>query len=227
MRLRFADCVVDTDQRQVFRGDHGVALSSKAYQLLVLLLEARPKALAKEKLYLELWPDTFVVPANLANLIGEIRAALGDSASSPRFIRTLHGFGYAFAAGVEVEEPRPVTAENLLPHWIMWSGMTFPLRTGENIIGRAPTIQICIDESGVSRRHARIVIEAEGATLEDLGSKNGTFVNGERIGTPRKLVSGDELHLGSVDVTFHSASEGLSTLTAAHPPGRRTREGSA
>jgi DNA-binding winged helix-turn-helix (wHTH) protein len=141
MQLLFADCVVDTDQRQVFRGGRPVALSPKAYHLLLLLLEARPKALAKEKLNLQLWPDTFVVEANLANLIGEIRAALGDSPRRPRFIRTLHGFGYAFSADVESEQPRP-GADELLPHWILWNGKTLPLRTGENVIGRGPAVQI-------------------------------------------------------------------------------------
>jgi DNA-binding winged helix-turn-helix (wHTH) protein len=216
MRLRFADCVVDTDQRQVFRGDRAVALSSKAYQLLMLLLEARPKALAKEKLYLELWPDTFVVPANLANLIGEIRAALGDSANRPRFVRTLHGFGYAFSASVDLDRPDQAAAADL-PYWVEWRGRTLPLRTGENVLGRAPTVPIRIDASGVSRLHARIVVAADGATLEDLESKNGTFVNGERIATARKLVSGDELRLGPAGLTFCSASPDSSTMTAVEP----------
>jgi DNA-binding winged helix-turn-helix (wHTH) protein len=220
MQLRFADCVVDTDRRQIFRGGRAAALSSKAYQLLALLIEARPKALEKEKLYHQLWPDTFVVPANLANLIGEIRAALGDSAHRPRFIRTLHGFGYAFSADVEVGQSHPGAADELLPHWIMWNGKTLPLRTGENVIGRGPGVQIRLDESGVSRRHARILIASEGATIEDLESKNGTFVHGERIATARRIASGDELRFGPVDVTFHSAPQGLSTLTAADPADR-------
>jgi DNA-binding winged helix-turn-helix (wHTH) protein len=216
MRLRFADCVVDTDQRQIFRGERAVALSSKAYQLLTLLLEARPKAVAKEKLYFQLWPDTFVVQANLANLIGEIRAALGDSAHHSRFIRTLHGFGYAFSSDVEVEQPSPAAADELPPHWILWNEKSLPLRMGENVIGRGPTVQVPLEERGVSRRHARILIEVQGATIEDLESKNGTFVQGERIATARKLASGDELRFGPVSVTY-STSQGLSTWTVVEP----------
>jgi DNA-binding winged helix-turn-helix (wHTH) protein len=217
MQLRFADCLVDTDRRQIFRGGRQVALSPKGYQLLTLLLEARPKALAKEKLYLQLWPDTYVVEANLANLIGEIRAALGDSAHRPRFIRTLHGFGYAFSSDVEVGQPHEGAADQLLPHWIVWNGKTLPLRSGENVIGRGPAVQIRLDESGVSRRHARILIGADSATIEDLESKNGTFVRGERISAARGIASGDELRFGPVAVTFHFASRGMSTLTAGDP----------
>jgi DNA-binding winged helix-turn-helix (wHTH) protein len=216
MELRFADCVVDTEQRQVFRSGRAVALSPKAYHLLLLLLEARPRALAKEKLYLQLWPDTFVVGANLANLVGEIRAALGDSPRRPRFIRTLHGFGYAFSFDVEVDLPRSDASE-LPPYWILWKAKTLPLRTGENVIGRGPGVQVRLDESGVSRRHARVLIAAQGATLEDLQNKNGTFVHGERIATARELASGDELRFGPVTVTFHAAPQGSATQTLAEP----------
>lgn len=217
MQLRFADCLVDTDRRQIFRAGREVALSPKGYQLLTLLLEERPKALAKEKLYLQLWPDTFVVEANLANLIGEIRAALGDSAHRPRFIRTLHGFGYAFSSDVEVGQLHPAAVDEPLPHWIAWREHTLPLRAGENVIGRGPEVQIRLNESGVSRRHARILIEGERITIEDLGSKNGTFVRGERIAAARSLGSGDELRFGPVRVTFQSASPSMSTLTVADP----------
>jgi DNA-binding winged helix-turn-helix (wHTH) protein len=222
MQLRFADCAVDTDQRQVFRGGCAVALSPKAYHLLLLLLEARPKALAREALYLQLWPDTFVVEANLPNLIGEIRAALGDSPRRPRFIRTLHGFGYAFSFAVEVDSPSADAGERP-PYWILWKDNTLPLKTGENVIGRNPGVQVRLDESGVSRRHARLLVAAHGATLEDLQSKNGTFVNGERIATVRELVSEDELRFGPVTVTFHGASHSSATQTLAEPeePGDR------
>lgn len=214
MQLRFADCLVDTDRRQVFRGEQPVALSPKGYLLLMLLLEARPKAVDRDKLYRQLWPDTFVVPANLANLVGEIRAALGDAAHEPRFIRTLHGYGYAFVADVEVGEADQEEVEALPPHWIVWNGQTLPLRAGENVVGRGAGVHVRIDEPGVSRHHARILVDGDNATIEDLKSKNGTFVGGERIGAARRLVSGEVLRFGPVGVTFHSSSQGMTTLTA-------------
>ena len=60
----------------------------------------RPKALSKAEIHKALWPDTFVTETNLANLVVELRAALGDDAQSQRIVRTLPRFGYAFCAEV-------------------------------------------------------------------------------------------------------------------------------
>lgn len=209
MAFRVGDCVIDTDSRQLLRAGGPVTISPKAYQLLTLLLDARPKALSKQELHEALWSDTFVVEANLSNLIGEIRSALGDSARTPRIIRTLHGFGYAFAGEAHVVEARPARGAPIC--WLSREWDEFPLRAGENIVGRGPEAHVRFEASGVSRRHARIVIAAEGMFIEDLGSKNGTMVRGERIGAPRPLADGDDLSIGSVRVLFRVASPGGAT----------------
>lgn len=92
----FGEFVLNPDAREVRRGTEPVLLSPKAYQLLELLVVNRPKAFSKSALQDALWPDTFVVEKNLVNLIAEIRIALGDDAAHPRFVRTIHRFGYAF-----------------------------------------------------------------------------------------------------------------------------------
>jgi DNA-binding winged helix-turn-helix (wHTH) protein len=213
MELRFADCVIDTDRRQVFRGDREVTLSPKAYHLLTLLVDARPKAVAKQRLCEQLWPDTHVVDANLSNLIGEIRAAIGDRGHAPRFIRTLHGFGYAFSSDGEVVKAGAEGPTGSLACWLVCNGQTLPLMVGENVIGRDSGVQIRLDAPGVSRRHARIVVECDSAVIEDLNSKNGTRVLGNRIAAPHTLTNRDELSLGSVRLTFHMAAPGASTET--------------
>ena len=96
MRVSFGPYVLDPDSRQLLRGDTVVHLSPKAFELLTILVAQRPKAMAKNDLLDRLWPGTFVVEKNLANLISEIRDAIGDDPSNPRFIRTVHRFGYAF-----------------------------------------------------------------------------------------------------------------------------------
>src|SRR5262245_63987867 len=96
MRVRFGPFVLDPDTRELLRGDAPVALSPKAFDLLTILVAGRPKALSKSQLQERLWPATFVVEKNLANLVSEIRDAIGDDPSNPRFIRTVHRFGYAF-----------------------------------------------------------------------------------------------------------------------------------
>src|SRR6185295_15805937 len=88
-RVRFGEFVLDLRARELTRGDEPVALSPKAYQLLEMLVVNRPAALSKTDLQNLLWPDTFVVEKNLANLIGEIRRAIDDNAARPRFIRTV------------------------------------------------------------------------------------------------------------------------------------------
>ena len=76
---------------------------------------------------------------------------------------------------------------------------------GEHVIGRDPDVEVRLDASTVSRRHARLVVTAEGTVLEDFGSKNGTFRGGERVTSPVQLADGDAIRIGSLLVTFHCA----------------------
>jgi DNA-binding winged helix-turn-helix (wHTH) protein len=96
MRVRFGTFVLDPDTRELLRGSVPVPLSPKAFDLLMILVEGRPKAISKSDLQERLWPATFVVEKNLANLVSEIREAIGDDPSNPRFIRTIRRYGYAF-----------------------------------------------------------------------------------------------------------------------------------
>ena len=95
-RWRFGDFVLDLEARELTRAGTPVSLSPKAFQLLGLLVQSHDKALSKTELQDRLWPGTFVVEKNLTNLVSEIREALGDDPAHPRFIRTVHRFGYAF-----------------------------------------------------------------------------------------------------------------------------------
>jgi DNA-binding winged helix-turn-helix (wHTH) protein len=96
MTLRFGEFLLDSDARQLSRAGQDIRLSPKAFDLLCALLARRPDVLSKNDLLSAIWPDTFVVEANLNVVIGEIRRALGDDRQAPRFIRTVHGVGYAF-----------------------------------------------------------------------------------------------------------------------------------
>jgi hypothetical protein len=179
----------------------------------MLLVEARPKALAKDILYRALWPDTFVVEANLSNLIGEVRATLGDSAQQPRFIRTLHGYGYAFTAGTESGHAASEIGGAAPAYLVTADGKAVPLRGQEILVGRMPEAEVRLDVPGISRRHARVFRCADGIMLEDLQSKNGTFVCGQRLTAPRVLTDGDEVGFGPVRVTFRMVSTEGTTET--------------
>jgi pSer/pThr/pTyr-binding forkhead associated (FHA) protein len=89
----------------------------------------------------------------------------------------------------------------------------FPLRAGENTIGRGPDADVRFDATGVSRRHARILVDGDHVVVEDVGSKNGTFVAGERITAPRRLLADDELGVGSVRARLTSVPPDAATQT--------------
>jgi hypothetical protein len=186
----------------VTRGSREIHLTAKAFDLLAVLALDRPKVVPKEVLQERLWPSTFVAEANLSNLVAEIRKALGDAARAPVYIRTAHGFGYAFCGEAVVIGPRD-PAPGSPSCWLEWDGRRLPLTVGEHVIGRDPDVEIRVDQPTVSRRHARLVITTDGTVLEAFVSKNGTFVAGERVSAPVQLTDGDAIRVGSVQMTFH------------------------
>ena len=212
---RFGDCDLDLGARRLFRASQEVHLSPKAFELLKLLVERRPHALAKSELLEHVWPGVFVSDASLARAITQLRGAVGDSARRPRIIRTVHGYGYAFVADVVDEPPAPASkAERLYTCYLVLGHRTFPLSEGEHIIGREPDATVRLDSPKVSRRHAKIVVSGATATIEDLASKNGTLVRGDRIETAVGLEPGDNIQVGPFALDFLTFSDARSTETA-------------
>jgi DNA-binding winged helix-turn-helix (wHTH) protein len=210
MRLAFGDCVFDTGTRELLRGGARQELSPKAFQFLELLLEARPRVLTKQELQDRLWPDAFVSESSLPRLATEVRAAIGDDAREGRLLRTVHRYGYSFSGEVTAAgTPAPVASMCRL----VLGDRLLPLREGENVLGRSGDAQVCLDLARVSRQHARIVVTGRRAVLEDLGSKNGTFLRGERIGAPCELADGDEICVGPAVLVFRSSGRDSTTQT--------------
>ena len=207
MALHFGDFVVDFESRQLSRGTEAVPVGPKAFELLELLLKSRPRALSKAQIRDRLWPRTVASESNLTSLVNELRTALGDRARKPRFIRTVYGFGYAFSGEAtevgDVERPAPRHATRFR---LFLDDREIALREGENLLGRLDEGVAWFESPTVSRRHARIVVEGGKATLEDLGSKNGTFLRGKRVTSPSSLADGDEILLGRVHMTFRVLS---------------------
>jgi DNA-binding winged helix-turn-helix (wHTH) protein len=185
----------DTGTRTLSRDGEAVALTPKAFTILESLVEAHPAAVAKETLYDQVWPDVVVEPGNLHNLIAEIRGAIGHEA-----LRTVHRFGYALAVHVA---RAPAASEFVVDT----GSRELPLLSGENILGRDT-----VGAPDVSRRHARIVVAGDAAILEDLGSKNGTWLRGARLESRTPLSDGDEIHLGRTRVVFRRLRRG-TTMT--------------
>ena len=213
MQVSFGPFTLNLETRQLTEDGSEIHLSPKAFDLLAALIAEHPKVMAKEALLKKLWPRSYVNEANLSNLVAELRAALGEGFRAPRFIRTAHGVGYAFFASTRMTRASEPDADSRL--WLEYKGRRFPLAIGEHLVGRGETAAIQLQHSTVSRRHARFVVTAEGAVLEDFSSKNGTFKDGIRVTAPVSLVDGDAIKIGSVMVTFHEGGASGTTMTDA------------
>jgi DNA-binding winged helix-turn-helix (wHTH) protein len=214
MRLRFDECVLDRETRELFRAGRAVHTGPKVLRLLELLLDARPRALTKDEIHKALWPNTFVSDATLTSLVADLRTAIGDDARSPHLVRTLHGFGYAFSADVtedvHVQHSKP--SENRC-YRIVYGDREISLSGGDNVLGRSPDVAIFVDDVAASRQHANISINENGAILEDLGSKNGTSLNGLRINSPMMLTDGARVVIGSTTLIFRAFDVPATTRT--------------
>jgi DNA-binding winged helix-turn-helix (wHTH) protein len=210
LSIRFGDCRLDVEARRLFRGSREAHLAPKAFELLKLLVETRPRALSKADLLERVWPGVFVSDASLARVVNQVRNGVGDVARPARIIRTVHGYGYAFVAEVSGELPK-AAAQPRSACWLVCGRRELPLVEGENIVGRAPDAGVWLESPKVSRHHARIAVTGSRVTVEDLASKNGTIVGGARISTPRTLEPGDKIQVGPFTLTFRVGSDLRST----------------
>jgi DNA-binding winged helix-turn-helix (wHTH) protein len=214
MKTRFGDCVLDSDTRELLVRGTPVHLSPKGLQFLELLLENRPRALSKTEIHEKLWPGTFVSDGTLTSLLAEVRSAIEDEAHESRLVRTVHRFGYAFSGTAEQVRPARRASAPRLAYRLFWGPREIALEEGETILGRDPDATAFFDHTSVSRHHARIEISGERVTVEDLQSKNGTFLGGKKLDSPAMLADGDELKLGSVSLKFRVFPLSGSTATA-------------
>jgi hypothetical protein len=137
---------------------------------------------------------------------------LKDDADQPQFIRTVRRFGYAFCAPVTKQNASELPSFSGGGGWVIWGNRSIAIGPTESVLGRSLDADIRFDVPGVSRRHARILVDGQHVVLEDLGSQNGTYVRGERISGRATLVDGDEVRLGPVSIVFRQISADVSTL---------------
>lgn len=203
--LSFGPFNFDQAARRLSKSSESVHLTSKAIDLLSLLSTRRPEAVAKKEIHQQLWPDTFVSDVSLTTLIFELRSALGESARKPRFIRTVHGFGYAFQG----DSGQNDASSTETPFSVIHDGRDIGLIRGENLLGRSRDCRVRIDSTRVSRHHARITIDGDAALIEDCGSRNGTWVGDERTTGRVRLNDGDAIVIAGVRVLFRVLSTGI------------------
>lgn len=207
---RFGPFELDSARRRLAHDGVERHLTPKAYQLLELLVSAAPRVVPKAELHDRLWPRGVVSDSSLLGLVKEVRRALDDRDTDTPLIRTVHRVGYAFAGALE-PEAKPVAPT--VCGWLIGRDRRLPIASGENIVGRDPASQIWLDHDTVSRRHARILADAAGAHLEDLGSKNGTRVGEQACVGCVALRDGDRLWFGAIVLIYRAGSVSQNTAT--------------
>jgi len=218
--VRFGSFELDLATGELRKKGGRVRLQEQPFQVLAMLVQRPGDLVTREELRARLWPDAVFVDFDqgLNKAVTKIRSALGDLAASPRFVETLERRGYRFIApvGLVGPLPRPATSGDarVTVVRLVWGDRSLPLGEGTHVIGRDPAATIWVDSSLASRRHAALVVTRSSITVEDLGSRNGTFVNGARIIETSRLAHGDELRVGPARFIVHAPSAGQLTVTA-------------
>lgn len=214
-RLRFADFELDLVAYTLWRGGDRVRLQRIPMELLIRLVQARGALVDRPRIQAALWgPEVFLdQEAAINTAVRKLRKALGDDPDSPRFIETVVGKGYRFVAPVlEIVNEAPAAARLMFPKYVVrHAGQEFALTEGDNLVGRDPDAHVFIDHPSVSRRHALIRIGPRQVLIEDLRSRNGTFVDGRRIDARTELQQGSVIGAGPVTLTFHAITVPPST----------------
>jgi DNA-binding winged helix-turn-helix (wHTH) protein len=187
--------------------------SRRPFHLGDWLVEPTLDRISMDDRVVQLRPRAMDVLACL-QVIAELRAALGDDARNPSYIENIPRRGYRLVAQVTpVAASVPPARQVSVPFKLQGEDGDHSLSQGDNIIGRTDEADICIDRTEVSRCHARVVVSGTSATVEDLGSKNGTYLNGERLEQPSFLANGDEIWIGRSVARFRFLIEGEATVT--------------
>jgi len=227
--FRFGEFELDVAAYVLRRAGQRIKLEKIPMEVLVALVQKAGLLVNRSEIHAALWgSDVFVdQDAAINTAIRKIRRALGDDAEHPRFVETVVGKGYRFIASLETHDANAhlqdgrvdgggVSSDRLhrhLSNYLVTRGtQQFVLDRDENLLGRDPEATVYIDHPSVSRRHARISIHSARAVLEDLKSRNGTFLDGRKVETPTDIRHGAIIGLGPITLTFVVLPAIASTL---------------
>lgn len=191
-----------------------VEVPPRLFDVLLLLVRNAGHLVTREELMKRLWPDTYVADGTLTQNVWLARRALA-AAGGDDLIETVPRLGYRFAGTVRAVPAGGLPVSLAAQYRLVCGRKRYPLQEGENVIGRDPDVAVPIDDTTVSRRHARIAVSGATAILEDLGSKNGTLLRGKTIEEASALADGDVIGIGSFALVFRRTSTPASTRTAA------------
>src|SRR5688572_17399738 len=202
----FGPFQLDPDAAELRLDEQRIELRPKCLHLLLFLVQKGGKLVSREVLLEQIWSDVVVGQETLSRTITEIRQALGDHADAPQYIETVPRHGYKFIAAVT--RARRASNHTL---YVVHRYQEYALTEGNHVIGRGHDVAVRLYTPLMSRHHARIRVRGNQLTLEDLGSKNGTLVNDERVNGTVELHSGDAIHVGGELLVVRSASDSTTT----------------
>ncbi len=215
MAYRFGSFLYDPVSRGLLNDGAEIPLTHKSRELLLLFLHNPGRLLTRDEIVAAVWPDVAVTDDAVRFQVTELRKALGKDGAD--FIRTIRREGYRWEEKVRPAADRPVRSArdegDVRPRprfRLVLEGREVQLVEGENVLGRDPDAALWIDHPSVSRRHASIQVAGGKATLEDLGSKNGTFLGGKKLARKTVLADGDELRVGPETMVFRTLSPGTT-----------------
>ena len=207
----FGSFCLDTRAGELRRNDERVPLTPKVFQLLLILLQNPGRLIAKRELLDKIWGDTNVEEGSVTRAVTRLRSALTDNASRPQYVQTVPRRGYRFLAAVQKVPAGDIARQSRFE--VVEGGRRHALIEGDNVLGRAEDCEVSLPLASISRHHAVITVDGNRITVQDLHSKNGTFIRGRRVDGVVDIGDGDQIRLGSVTVILASESADLSTLT--------------
>lgn len=211
------DWYVEPDLGRIRRDDHEVHLELRVMDVLVFLACHPSRLVRRQQIIDGVWDGSFISDNTLTHTIAEIRNALGDNASNPEYIETIHRRGYRLLKPVtDLEGRQPHDFGRPSRFRVLVDKRNIQLREGRNLIGRTPGASICVHSLQVSRQHARIDVETTRAFIEDLASKNGTRLNGRPVDGRQQLRDGDRIILGEGAVAIQFIEAG--SIAPKEPP---------
>lgn len=203
------DWLVEPELGRLRKEDEAVHLEIKVMDVLVHLACHGSRVVTRQQLIDGVWDGGFISDNTLTHAVAELRKALGDTPSNPEYIETIHRKGYRLLKQVTDLEGRPPLGFGRPSRFrVLVEDRNVQLRQGENLIGRLPEASLCIHSLQVSRRHARIIVEESRAFIEDLGSKNGTLLNGRPVLERTRIRDGDRIFLGESIVALQFIEAG-------------------
>lgn len=224
--FRLGGWLVQPSLNRLSRQGRTVHVEPKLMDVLVFLASRPGEVTSKEELLEAVWGRPYIAESVLSRAIAELRRALDDNAAAPDIVETIRKRGYRVIAAVEAvgaptgndgagKVPDAPVGAGEAPVVLVWGQRELPFSVGSFVIGRAADAALRLRTPRASRHHARLTVGECHVSLEDLGSKNGTFVRGSRITLPTELVDGDDVTIGGeVFIVRLSVSSG-TTLTDA------------